>query len=505
MKENKKNLIYYWAILLNPIALLIFYKCIKTLSALCMYGGLRRRAPIIVGCGALLLVWFVIWTIIYHKRKLQEQKKLPKYIWILVLCVEVILLVTATGYYGKQIVESASPFSGRLSDKIREWTDSRKVKLKHNNIYEDGIEGIFEDLETKIDLPEELYLVNQFSVDFLEDGTITGIYSFFYGKDAKGKSRTYLLMYDSRQGEKMTVWLDGNRGLEDEETSQIVPLDGKMDSLFDMMAHIDLQTTVQEYAKENMASSYYLKYFGYSDIYTNEKMTVLDHDGSILPLDVVKSEKGIYQGYEISVYTSDKELVARYMDGSRRIEVPEEAEPEEVYEVGKSVQKDGIVYYFLNETQGWRLVVIDAAAGSRWYRIESTSDGGETWIRTEPDPFPEDLFGVADSIWFLDEETGFVLMGGASETHSELYRTVDGGLSFSKVNLPTELVEVEIPDLIEYDYVTMPYMEGNVLTTSLSLEKYDCCRVYFASEDLGTTWYYTGVSKEYDIMYQKRL
>ena len=501
MKENKKNLIYYWAILINPIALLIFHKCIKTLSTLCMYGGLRRRAPIIVGCGTLLLVWFVVWTIIYHKRKSQEQKKLPRYIWILVLCVEIILLAATTGYYGKQIVESASPFSGRLSDKIREWTDSRKVKLKHNNIYEDGIQGIFEDLETKIDLPEELYLVNQFSVDFLEDGTITGIYSFFYGKDAKGKSRTYLLMYDSRQGEKMTVWLDGNRGLDDEETAQIVPLDEKMDSLFDMTAHIDLQTTVQEYAKENMASSYYLKYFGYSDIYTNEKMTVLDHDGSILPLDVVKSEKGIYQGYEISVYTSDKELVARYMDGSRRITVPEETEPEEVYEVGKSTQKDGIVYYFLNETKGWRLVVIDAAAGSRWYRIETTSDGGETWIRTEPDPFPEDLFGVADSIWFLDEETGFVLMGGASETHSELYRTVDGGLSFFRVNLPTELVEVEIPDLTEYDYVTMPYMEGNVLKTSLSLEKYDCCRIYFASEDLGEAWYYTGVSKEYEEMY----
>lgn len=504
MKENKNNLIYYWTILINPIVLLIFYKCIKTLSALCMYGGLRRRAPIIVGCGVLLLVWFVIWTIIYRKRKSQEQKKLSKYIWILVLCVEVILLVTTTGYYGKQIVESASPFSGRLSDKIREWTDSRKVKLKHNNIYEDGIQGIFEDLETKIDLPEELYLVNQFSVDFLEDGTITGIYSFFYGKDTKGKTRSYLLSYDSRQSEKMTVWLDGNRGAKYEESSQTEYLDEKMDSLFEMMEHINLQETIEEYDKENMASSYYLKYFGYSDIYTNEKMTVLNNDGSALPLDVVKSEKGIYQGYEISVYTADKELVARYMDGSRRIVArEEEVEEEVVYEVGKSTEEDGIVYYFLNETRGWRLVVVDAAAGSRWYRIETTFDGGKNWIRTEPDPFPEELFGVADSIWFLNEENGFVLMGGASETHSELYHTMNGGLSFSRVNLPTELVEVEIPDLAEYDYVTMPYMEGNVLKTSLSLEKYDCCRIYFESEDLGETWYYTGVSEEYDVMYKR--
>lgn len=495
MKENKKNIIYYWAILLNPIALMIFYKCIKILSALCMYGGLRRRAPISVGCGMLLLVWFVMWTIIYHKRKLQEQKKLPKCIWSLVFCVEVILLASAAGYYGKQIVESASPFYGRLSSKIREWTDSRKVKLKHNNIYEDGIHGIFEDLEIKIDFPKELYLANQFSVDFLEDGTITNIYSFFYGKDNEGKRRSFLLDYDSRKSDKMTVWLDGNVVSEYKESEKMIPL-------FDMVAHIDLQATIKEYAKENMTSSYYLKYFGYSDIYTNDKMTVLDRDGTILPLDVVKSEKGIYNGYEISVYTSDKELVARYMDGSRRIAAwDEEMEEEVVYEVGKSTREDGIVYYFLNETRGWRLVVVDAAAGSRWYRVETTSDGGKNWMRTEPDPFPEELFGVADSIWFLDKENGFVLMGGASETHSELYRTADGGLSFSRVNLPTELVNVEIPDLAEYDYVTMPYMEGNVLKTSLSLEKYDCCNLYFESEDLGETWYYTGVSEEYEEMY----
>ena len=504
MKENKKNLIYYWAILLNPIVFMIFYKCIKTLSILCMYGGLRRRAPVIAGCGLLLFGWFVVWTIIYRKEKTRQQKRFSEYIWILVLCVEVILLTVTTGYYGKQIVESASPFSGRLSDKIREWTDSRKVKLKHNNIYEDGIQGIFEDLETKIDFPEELYLVNQFSVDFLEDGTITGIYSFFYGKDMKGNTRSYLLSYDSRQSEKMTVWLDGNRGAKYEESSQTEYLDEKMDSLFEMMEYINLQETIEAYEKENMTSSYYLKYFGYSDIYTNEKMTVLGSDGTILPLDVVKSEKGIYSGYEISVYTSDKELVARYMDGSRRIaDWDEEMEEEVVYEIGQSTEENGIVYYFLNETQGWRLVVVDAAAGSRWYRLETTSDGGKNWIRTEPDPFPEELFGVTDSIWFLDEENGFVLMGGASETHSELYRTADGGLSFSRVNLPKEFVEVEIPDLAEYDYVTMPYMEENILKTSLSLEKYDCCRVYFESKDLGETWYYTGVSEEYDVMYKR--
>lgn len=42
---------------------------------------------------------------------------------------------------------------------------------------------------------------------------------------------------------------------------------------------------------------------------------------------------------------------------------------------------NGSVYYWLSENKeiGWRLVVTDAAAGSRYYELEKSSDGGETW------------------------------------------------------------------------------------------------------------------------------
>lgn len=486
-------------ILINPIVLLLFQVCLKTLAALCMYGGLRKRAPLIIGLGLLLMVWFVLWTIIYHKRKIQEHKKISSHISGLLLLLEVILLAGIMGYYGKQIVESAKPYSGRLSSKIQEYTNSKKVTLKHNNIYEDGIIGIFEDLKTKIDLPEELYLVNQFSVNFLEDGTITDIYCFFHGRDDKGKSRTYLISYDDTQSKKMTVWLDGDRASEDEGNDKVGPEDEKMDSLFGMMEQIDLQECINEYEKD---TKYSLKYYGYSDIYTSDRLTVLDYDGNRLPSDTVRTEQGVYKGYEISIYTSNKELVARYMDGFRRLTtIEEEPEVKIDYEIGKSVSEDGEVYYFQNENLGWRLMVIDAAAGSRWYKMENTSDGGKSWTRIEPDPFPEVLFGVADSIWFFDEKHGFVLMGGASETHSELYYTEDGGFTFSRIKLLTELVEVTIPDLEEYDYITMPYLEENVFKVSLRLEKYDCCSIYFESKDLGKTWSYSGVSEEYEIFY----
>ena len=499
MKENlrKANRRIYWITLLNPIVIILFYKFMEYLSALCMYGGIRRRVPMIAGCGLILLIWFVIWTFVYHKKIKFSELNFSKTFFRIILSIELIVLVTIAGVFGMRIIESGMKYNGKLSWKIDEWTRSKKIMLEHNNIYENGIEGIFEDLETKLDLPDELYLVNQFSVKFNYEGNITEIYSFFYGKDDSGKTRTYLLDYNNRKSDKMTVWLDGNAGAEYEEAD-------KMQPLFDLMKYVNLQDEIRGYNNEQGSSAFELKYFGYREIASSMDLCVLDQDGASMHLDNVLEENGKYAGYEFSVYTLDKDgvLVTRYMDGYHRI-IIDEPEPEVKYEIGKStsVREDGSVYYFLNENIGWRLVVIDAAAGSRWYVIESTIDGGANWNRIEPDPFNGELFGVADSIQFLDEQVGFVLMSGASESHSRLYRTTDGGNSFALVELPTELIDIEISDLTEYDYITMPYQENGVLKVSLRLEKYDCGSIYFESNDNGETWDYTGLSEDYESMY----
>lgn len=495
MKEilRKPNRIIYWITLFNPIAIILFYKFMDALSALCMYGGIRRRVPTIAGCGLLLFIWFVLWTLIYHKKFKCSECRFPKTLFRIIFCMELMVLLTIVVFFGTRIIESGMKYNGKLSWKIDEWIRSKKITLEHNNIYEDGIEGIFEDLETKLDLPEELYLVNQFSVKFNYEGTITDIYSFFYGRDDSGKTRTYLLDYSNRKSDKMTVWMDGNAGGEYDEAD-------KMQPLFDLMNHVDLKNELSRYNNEQSSCDFELKYFGYREITSSTDLCVLDQDGASIPLDSVLTENGKYSGYEFAVYTPDKDgvLVSRYMDGYHRI-IIDESEPEVKYEIGKStsVREDGSVYYLINESKGWRLVVIDAAAGSRWYVIESTSDGGKNWNRIEPDPFNGELSGVADSIQFLDEQIGFVLMSGASESHSRLYRTTDGGNSFSMVELPIELIDVEIPDLAEHDYITMPYVENSVLKVSLRLEKYDCGSIYFESKDNGETWYYTGVSEDY--------
>ena len=495
MKEilRKPNRIIYWMTLFNPIAIILFYKFMNVLSALCMYGGIRRRVPTIAGCGLLLFIWFVLWTLIYHKKFKCSECRFPKTLFRIIFRMELMVLLTIVVFFGTRIIESGMKYNGKLSWKIDEWIRSKKITLEHNNIYEDGIEGIFEDLETKLDLPEELYLVNQFSVKFNYEGTITDIYSFFYGRDDSGKTRTYLLDYSNRKSDKMTVWMDGNAGGEYDEAD-------KMQPLFDLMNHVDLKNELSRYNNEQSSCDFELKYFGYREITSSTDLCVLDQDGASIPLDSVLTENGKYSGYEFAVYTPDKDgvLVSRYMDGYHRI-IIDESEPEVKYEIGKStsVREDGSVYYLINESKGWRLVVIDAAAGSRWYVIESTSDGGKNWNRIEPDPFNGELSGVADSIQFLDEQIGFVLMSGASESHSRLYRTTDGGNSFSMVELPIELIDVEIPDLAEHDYITMPYVENSVLKVSLRLEKYDCGSIYFESRDNGETWYYVGVSEDY--------
>ena len=87
-------------------------------------------------------------------------------------------------------------------------------------------------------------------------------------------------------------------------------------------------------------------------------------------------------------------------------------------------------------------------------------------------------------------------MGGASESHAELYRTKDGGVTFKEIKLPKEQVTEAVESLEEYDFATMPVREGNVLKTTLRLEKYDCPSILFESEDEGETWNYVGISEE---------
>ncbi len=138
--------------------------------------------------------------------------------------------------------------------------------------------------------------------------------------------------------------------------------------------------------------------------------------------------------------------------------------------------------FFLDSQQGYCLRVADAAAGSRFFQLEKTEDGGENWELWNADPFSGTVGGGVD-LEFLDEYLGFFVIWGASGSSARLYRTEDGGKS---------LTEVELPDLgADYDFPELPVWEDGVLELTVgkgaeSDGPADVVRL--TSEDQGQTW-----------------
>ena len=126
---------------------------------LCQYGGLRRHIPMlalgIIGLVGTVVLWLI------SKRHNQEvnsgdngNKKL--------FYTEMILLIAATLFFGGRIVYSAVPYHGALSWKLDEWMRKKEVELEHNNLFEDGVEGILMDLDEALQLPDVEYLMRIF-------------------------------------------------------------------------------------------------------------------------------------------------------------------------------------------------------------------------------------------------------------------------------------------------------------------------------------------------------
>ena len=79
--------------------------------------------------------------------------------------------------------------------------------------------------------------------------------------------------------------------------------------------------------------------------------------------------------------------------------------------------EDGDMYYFINDITGYRLNVVDAACGSRFYNFEKTKDGGTTWTEVNGDPFDQNM-GVAEGLLFFTNDFGFAGLTYASEDFS---------------------------------------------------------------------------------------
>lgn len=413
--------------------------------------------------------------------------------------------------------------------------DEVKVTLKHDNFFDDSVAGILEDLDNEIGLPKKIYLVNHFNVTFYATGEIAVIDTFFYGEDENGETRTYLVDYNRKKSSKMTVYINNYAETDYEEDMCLTPL-------FELLGNVKVKEQVDSWAEETKSHTFEISYSGKraftsadslqvinaenADTNENSILSQLKYGGEVTGFAVTFSTGGEENTGEIITYIiNPKYTSAAVLAQQNRKEQIDEAkngagndttdntgnaDPNAVAgndeeESGDGTpwtenREDGSVYFFLDSNTGYRLLVADAAAGSRFYELECTKDGGQSWNQLNADPFCGNM-GVAEGIEFYNENLGVIGLRGASGAYSTLYLTQDGGKTFSMIELPMDEV-TELPDTAaqygleksDYDYCEMPQQEDGKFTIKVISEQGETDGLLFESTDNGNTWNYSGIS-----------
>ena len=480
--------------IVDYILLLLYTACLYTLWQLCQWGGVRSHLRRLLPLAALLLIALSVKLVLRHKgfHASHIRARVATFAGITVL-------------FGGLILYSAIPYHGQLSWKIDDLLHHKKIEFTHTNLYTDGVEGILTDMETKIALPEKLYISNWFSADFTADGTITSVDTMLYGENEKGEVSSWLISYDAKHGTKLDVWTDGavNASLESALLWSPLP---------HILSKSDTEATVRSWAATNPDASFEILYYGKRSFQTDEGLRFIegDADGDGVPgtADAIYmvNSGGEVSGYEMSLYMPDHPEITpeRYimepeyvpqstLNAQHEDAIVETAQQESGWTVD---QADGSVYTFAQSdaNAGYRLVVVDAAAGSRFYSLEKSTDAGTEWTRINEDPF-DGSAGVAEGIEFFDESFGFIGLQNASGDGSSIFMTEDGGLSFTEIQLPMDQI-TEVPEpgktygltLDDYRYLTMPQYDGTTLRITVTSGSAENEGITFCSEDHGKTW-----------------
>ncbi|MBK5242955.1 MAG: hypothetical protein JJD95_17350 [Clostridium sp.] len=435
------------------------------------------------------LAWFIILVIRIVKRPAVASQQIvdrhefysrSKTRWT---CTALIIIVLITGFYGVKIYHTAINYNGKLSWVLRDLKNKRTVKIEHTNIYESGVEGIFTDINKKIYMPEKLYVVNNFSLNFDSNGEITSFDTFLYGKNAKGESESYLISYNSNKSANITIYLNGYAGVEYNEDKLIEPL-------FSSMKVIPLKIAVSSWPGQQYGILYSgLRSFGYN----TDGIVYIDSKGNTNS--AVNSYSEII-GYTVSVYVPGKEneiTPVRYnlTDSLNNIKAEE---PSLDNKKSSDQSEDVADEFYFSKLVGYRLEITGSAAGSRAYALTGTTDGGSTWNRINEDPFVGSL-GFAVEMVFLNDRLGFICLSSNGGRKGQLYRTEDGGVSYKKVDFPGVKVALKNGETYNpFDLPGMPYEKDgslNDLVGQGSDGDYNGgSKAFYQSKDNGITWQY---------------
>ncbi|SFD80306.1 hypothetical protein SAMN02799633_04838 [Bacillus sp. UNCCL81] len=440
-------------LLTNPIFLIGYWVFGLKLASICKYGSIDKNLPILLVSIALLILVILFTIIRVIKGSERKPNKLSDLkVWKFI---SIVLFVAITLFYGANIYKSATNFGGKLAWYIERLKNQRSIKFEHNNIYQYGVEGIFEDINNKHTLPKKLYMENNFSLKFNSDGLITSFDTFVYGKNDNGKEESFLITYDKNKSENITVYLHGYAAPNYND-------DKLLDPLIETANVIPIKKAVSKWNE----SQYGLIYYGKRNWgYNTNGIINIDKDGKEYSPETASNE---IIGYTVSLFIPgmEKEITpARYnLIGNPKWSKPSTTPKQPTSDEKKDEQTNTKEQFFLSKEVGYKLNVADKALGSTFYSLSKTTDGGNVWTIINNDPYSGTV-GGASGIVFLDDKLGFLGAVNPSGNEGTLYRTDDGGKTFKKVNYTSHEVKLNNGQAIKpFDTPSMPFMMGGVLS-----------------------------------------
>lgn len=468
------------------LILLLYAFVLYQVYQICFKGGLRSRLPLLLICLGILIVFLLVKLIL---RGLGNWPSFSR--------IRLITFLAITLLFGGLITYTGIPYHGQLSWKIMQLLNEKQVEFVHRNLYQDGVYGLLKDIRKKMNVPDTLYVLDEFSVQFKKNGTITKVDVFLYGRDTSGKVQTFLLSYDEAQSKKLIVQMNGKANATFDEAASFTPL-------LQMFNQVVIRTKISPLTVTNDADVCGLLYIGKRQFTTAEGLESLDEKGRE---ELAKlNGGGAVEGFAVSLFIPQREdiLPLRLIMNPKYITPDTIEQSQEKQIINQSQQsktwttdsQDGSVYYFVPEQKsiGYRLKVADAAAGSRYYVLEKTEDGGTHWQTIHENPFAG-VAGVAEGIEFFTSDFGFIGVTGASQTHSQIFMTKDGGKTFTEVLLPFNQVK-EMPEKVktyglkleDFQYLSMPFYQEGKLVIHVSTSAGETEHLSFYSQDEGVTW-----------------
>jgi hypothetical protein len=475
----------------NPIFIIVYWISFYELYTLCKYGRLHNNMIILfvcmlffLACGAILIIRIMKKTKTVSQQIIDESVKNNSCYKVAWNYIATIIMISITLFYGVKIYHSAINYNGKLSWYLNDVENKKTVNFNHNNIYESGIKGIFTDINKEIHMPKDLYVSNSFSLNFDSNGIITNFDAFLYGKDNKGKLKSYLITYDMNKSKKIIIILNGYVNGDYNEDKLIEPL-------ISTMKVIPLKQTVSNWNENKYGILYSGKRsFGYN----TDGIVYVNQEGN-----TKKASNASFEiiGYTVSVFVPGKETVytpARYIFSKDLNNIKADSLKVKKNEKSSKKSNNGIEEFYLSDQVGYRLEVTDAAAGSRFYILNGTVDGGVTWNNINKDPF-KGRIGVAAGITFLNEKLGFLCLSHSGGSEGEIYRTEDGGLSYKKVDFQGIKITLKNGESYEpFHLPEMPYKEDGKLNMLIGQgpngDYNGRAKALYESKDEGKTWRY---------------